>query len=447
VQRPLATVVIGGLLIATFLTLFVLPILYISFENKKVKKPAVKLNLILLIILISGFTKLNAQNKISLEAATDSALKNNLSIKDELLKAEYHKKLIKSAINIPQTNAIAEVGQINSSYTDIRMGLAQNLNFPTIYARQSKLAKTELAVAQLNVQLKEKDVKKLVHQTFYNYLYLKEKEKLLLKSDSIYSEFYEKTISRLEKGESNLLEKTTAETQLGNIKNQLNALKQELDLSLLYFQLILNTKNKYFPFAKNLKLSTPEIVDSSVFFQHPILKIALQQKNVSIANYKLEKSHFLPDLNFGLFSMSMQGFGSDEVFYNRSARFNSAQVGIGIPLFFGSFKAKVKAASIATQIADNNIALQSQALKNQIESLNIQYRGNLNTVNYFENKGLNNSAIIIKTANDQFFNGEINYLDWGILINQAILIQSNYLDAIKLLNESIISINYFNTKF
>jgi cobalt-zinc-cadmium resistance protein CzcA len=34
VQRPLATVVIGGLLIATFLTLFILPILYILFEQK-----------------------------------------------------------------------------------------------------------------------------------------------------------------------------------------------------------------------------------------------------------------------------------------------------------------------------------------------------------------------------------------------------------------------------
>ena len=37
VQRPLATVVIGGLLVATFLTLFVLPILYILFE-KGIKK-------------------------------------------------------------------------------------------------------------------------------------------------------------------------------------------------------------------------------------------------------------------------------------------------------------------------------------------------------------------------------------------------------------------------
>jgi cobalt-zinc-cadmium resistance protein CzcA len=33
VQRPLATVVIGGLLLATFLTLFLLPVMYIWFEK------------------------------------------------------------------------------------------------------------------------------------------------------------------------------------------------------------------------------------------------------------------------------------------------------------------------------------------------------------------------------------------------------------------------------
>jgi cobalt-zinc-cadmium resistance protein CzcA len=34
VQKPLATVVIGGLITATFLTLFVLPLLYIIFNSK-----------------------------------------------------------------------------------------------------------------------------------------------------------------------------------------------------------------------------------------------------------------------------------------------------------------------------------------------------------------------------------------------------------------------------
>jgi cobalt-zinc-cadmium resistance protein CzcA len=37
VQQPLATVVIGGLVSATLLTLLVLPILYALFDTKKTK--------------------------------------------------------------------------------------------------------------------------------------------------------------------------------------------------------------------------------------------------------------------------------------------------------------------------------------------------------------------------------------------------------------------------
>lgn len=42
VQKPLATVVIGGLITATFLTLFVLPLLYLIFlRNEKEKSTRV----------------------------------------------------------------------------------------------------------------------------------------------------------------------------------------------------------------------------------------------------------------------------------------------------------------------------------------------------------------------------------------------------------------------
>lgn len=46
IQRPLATVVIGGLLTATLLTLLVLPVLYILFE-KKFRKTSTALNTVL----------------------------------------------------------------------------------------------------------------------------------------------------------------------------------------------------------------------------------------------------------------------------------------------------------------------------------------------------------------------------------------------------------------
>jgi cobalt-zinc-cadmium resistance protein CzcA len=67
VQRPLATVVIGGLMLATLLTLFVLPILYVLFEhiNKDKMKFSKKLNykkLSVLLVLLS-FRKYSGSGK------------------------------------------------------------------------------------------------------------------------------------------------------------------------------------------------------------------------------------------------------------------------------------------------------------------------------------------------------------------------------------------------
>jgi heavy metal efflux system protein len=57
-----------------------------------------------------------------------------------------------------------------------------------------------------------------------------------------------------------------------------------------------------------------------------------------------------------------------------------------------------------------------------------------------------NAAIITKTANLQFANGDINYLEWTMLINNAISIQSNYADAVNELNQTIIQLNYLTSK-
>ncbi|HEY0262798.1 MAG TPA: efflux RND transporter permease subunit, partial [Chitinophagales bacterium] len=136
VQRPLATVVIGGLFVATLLTLFVLPVLYILFEKTNNKQQAISnkkmLSICLLLIANCSFS----QTPISLQEATDIALKNNLQVKNGKLNAEYQKKLKGTAINIPQTMISAQYGQYNSIYSDNGFNISQSLNFPTVYAKQ-----------------------------------------------------------------------------------------------------------------------------------------------------------------------------------------------------------------------------------------------------------------------------------------------------------------------
>ena len=74
----------------------------------------------------------------------------------------------------------------------------------------------------------------------------------------------------------------------------------------------------------------------------------------------------------------------------------------------------------------------------------LEYDKNLKSVNYYESTANKNADVIIQTANLQFQNGDINYLEWVLLTNNAIDIQSQYIDAVKDLNETIIEINSFS---
>ncbi len=445
VQRPLATVVIGGLMIATFLTLFVLPVLYILFEKRATMKAKLKVPFLIWGALLLGMSGMQAQNTISLQTAIDSALKNNLSMKNEHLKAEYQKKLVTSSAGIPQTNVFVERGQINSSYTDTRFGASQSFNFPTVYSNQKSVMREEWKSALLNIALKESEIRKMTSSLFYGLILLREKERLLLRADSAYLEFLNKAELRYKSGESNVLEKVTAETQRGNIQLQLKALQQEIELAKLQFQLVLNTSVYYEPLASSPKMALPSGIDNTALLQHPSLKLLQQQKLIAHASTRLERSRLLPDINLAYFNMSMKGTGADNVFYTGSSRFSSAQLGIGIPLFFGSQKAKINAGKTNQLIAENNYLQQQQILQTELQASLAQYQMHLSTLNYFEQTALPNAGLIAGAANQQFRSGDINYLEWVMLTNQSISIQSNYLDALKALNESSIRINYLTS--
>ena len=443
VQKPLATVVIGGLMIATLLTLFVLPILYIMFEGSvKSKIPSA----LLLVLLCSGILKANGQERISLQSAIDTALKNNLSVKNEKLKAEYQQTLIRSSANLPQANLSTEFGQINSIYNDNRFGLSQSFSFPTVYSNQKKVLNEEWKASVLSISLKEAEIRKRVSQIYYNIIILKEKERLLLQADSIYSEFVIKANLRFKTGETNILEKATAQSQRGGIFLQLKSLQEEIQLAKLQLALILNATNQFEPNSNSLRIDLPVMVSLQALEEHPLLKISDQQKITTAANTRLEQSKMLPDISLGYFNASIQGTGADNLLYSESRRFNSGHIGIGIPIFSGSQKARINASRVKELIADNEYQNDLKTIGNDYESARSQYERYLEAANYFEINSLPEAKTISQTADKQFINGDINYLDWVMLNNQAIVIRSNYLDIIKALNESIINLNYLSSK-
>jgi cobalt-zinc-cadmium resistance protein CzcA len=169
-------------------------------------------------------TKVSAQTPISLPAAIDSSLKNNLSLRSEQLKVKYQKQLAKSAFNLPGTDVYMENGQINSVYIDQRFGVSQTMNFPTVYKRNMAYFNEQTQLASSSLQVSELDLKQQVRQCFYQIIYLDEKESLLKRNDSFLSKFLEKSTLKFKLGDINILEKTGAENQRNRIALQLQQL-------------------------------------------------------------------------------------------------------------------------------------------------------------------------------------------------------------------------------
>lgn len=447
VQRPLATVVIGGLLIATLLTLFVLPVLYILFEKgftKKTKKPLTATAIV--ILAFCSFQSVTAQMPISLQKALDTALKNNLLVKNVKLQAEYQEKLKKATSEIPHTNINGEYGQINSFYNDTKFGISQSISFPTVYTKQKQLQNENYKNSLIHVALKETELRKQVSEVFYILVYLGQKQKILEHNDSIYAAFLDKATLRFKSGESNILEKTTAETQRGNIAIQLQQLESDIEVYQLRFQLLLNSAGAYIPETDKIKLELAESPDKAGVENHPQIKLLQQQKNISFANTQLEKSRLYPNLNLGYSNQSIQGMGADNVLYPKSSRFNTLQFGVGVPLFYGSQKAKINSSKTLEAISENNLQAGVQSMKTEFDAAYNLFQIQSKTIKYFEETALENARIIVSAANNQFSNGDINYLEWSMLINNAATIETNYTDALNELNQTVIKLNFLINK-
>lgn len=447
VQRPLATVVIGGLLMSTFLTLIILPILYVMAENGKPLSMKIKIPVsIFLIVLMSGW-QLKGQDTLALDKLIQIALKHNLGMKEENLKGEYLKNNIDTYKEIPPTEILGEFGQINSAYQDSKFIISQSVQFPTIYKRKKALNSELYKENTFQVALKENELTKQVKEIFYQQLYLREKEKILKRTDTIYKSFLEKAVFRYAKGESNLLEKIFAENALGNIQMQLKELQRDADIEKLKWKVLLNQEDEMVPDYSPLKIPFNEDIEVQQMLQaNPILKIRQQQKEIAKASTQLALAEKLPDLTVAYSNASIRGIGADEKFYTASNRFNALQIGVSVPLFLGAQKAKINSSKTLELISENNLQSGIQQLSNDFQIHLQAFEKNKEMVNYYETIALPNAELMKKTADIQYETGEINYLVWAGLIQNALTIESEYLDAVHEMNRIIIHIHYLAAK-
>ncbi|MBK7357741.1 MAG: CusA/CzcA family heavy metal efflux RND transporter [Saprospiraceae bacterium] len=455
VQKPLATVVIGGLITATFLTLFVLPLLYLIFSSQRKRKVNQGISTLCLLVFGLFFSQnANAQislKQLSIDDALSVALKNNLELQSRQLNVQSSRIIKKSVFELPKTNVNFQFGQYNSINQDKAFQITQSIPFPTYYTAKARLYNAELQGSQFQMQMSESEIKAQVQYWFYQLLYLQNAKKQLKSLDSLYIDFVSAADLRYKTGETNLLEKATAETKRGQLSLIIKQNETEAIMAYASLKTLLNTSedfairanDNYQPLILNISF------DISLIANNPSLLVLYQQALIAEQNRKVEISSTFPDLNVGYFNQSLIGtqtVNGMEVYYDGSKRFQGFNVGVGIPLTFFSNSAKIKSLDYkraALQMEADNGKLQLQAkLQNAFEL----YNQNLSQYNYYKSSALPNAEIIINTAKTAYNSGAVGYIEYLQALQTAADVQLNYLQAINQLNQSIININFLINK-
>lgn len=442
VQRPLATVVIGGLITSTLLTLIALPLLFEIFYNVKgfsfktfrfIRKNTL---LLITVLLISTSTLVSASEKISLNDAIQIAIRNNLELKNRSLKIQQMKTLEASAFDIGKTelnygydqNNIAENG-----YPLKVIGVNQQFSFPTLYGAQYNAARaeTEIAVAEFEYQkfLLIKDVTQAGNQI--NYLH--NKYKMMFKTDSLYAKIQTVYELKQSKGAISRLDMLNMTARAQQIRNMLNAVSAELENAKNEFNALLQSDTVYILSSSDFE---PLAVSPQPLEQNPFIKFLEKDLKYKNALGKVEKNKLLPDI-------SLSYFNGTNV-YTGAKNYHGYSVGVAVPLFFMENKAKIKATKISSEISRNQIENEMIYLEKRMHQILNELKKYGENISFYNKTGKKLADEIFKTASMSYDAGEISFLEYALSTENAVNLQLEYLDNVFNYNRLVVDLFYLS---
>lgn len=444
VQKPLATVVIGGLITATLLTLIVLPILYLLLEKELKKSKVSKIASIIILGFFFSRGVVNAQTPLSLQQAIDLGTKNNSLVQANELEIVKQNQLKPTVKELPKTNVDAMLGQYNTRSFDQNFSISQGFS-PFQFQAKKMLINENIKSSELKLIVSKHDIAFQIRQSWNTILYLTAINQLLIKQDEYLQQFVRAANLKLKTGESTMLEKMTAETkQQGLI--QIRKQNESLILSeKIKLKVILNLNNDFTIVETAFLPSRAILSDSTYINQNPMLALAMHQVEIASANKNVEKAIAKPEFMAGYFLQSLTGnqqVNDKTIFYNGVPRFQGVNLGISIPIFSKANKARVQASETEIQVQQKK----TEYLKNQLNSQLLQQiqeqKANQSLIDYYTQTALPNAEIITKNATKAYQSGEVGYVEYLQSLETVLSIQQNYLYAINAFNQNAINIQY-----
>ncbi|MCD6366442.1 MAG: CusA/CzcA family heavy metal efflux RND transporter [Bacteroidales bacterium] len=427
VQRPLATVVIGGMLTSTLLTLVVLPILYKFVESgkKTIKLPKVGTAVlaVLMIVTISFLpNELSAQNSsINLKQAIERAKENYPSIKAAQMEVDKQKALKATAYDFGSTSIYTGKEEVGNGMPGVQnqIGIGQSDIDVFGIPAKSKLADARTQQAIMGQNLIEQTLSRDVSIAWYNSVYNKQQWLLFLQLDSLYANFQKAAELRYKTQQTSKIEFLSASAKYKELQVDIKKAESNYLASLQILNQYLLYPSEFDVNIQNIGQYVFDIISKSDSLnESPLMNYYSTAINVAESEWKTEKANYLPKLNL---EYAMQSVDGQSGFYGWEA-------GVTIPLLFFSQSGKTKAANINLQIVGQQYQQKELEIKAGYNQQISRYLVLQDVINYYRTEALPLADEQIQASNMAYKLGSIDYVQFIQNMETAINTKQEFLN-------------------
>ncbi len=436
VQRPLATVVIGGLITSTMLTLIILPILYqLINRDWKFRLPRMRKEALLGILLLVS-PVLFAQEQESVQVGEKEAVQSILSRHPLAANADLMVRAAQagrsSMINFQPLEVIYEKGQINSALVDQYLGVTQDLGSPLVHVMRAQETNREIELKETEGEILQHRLEREARLAYWEWIYRIRRSELLAEQARDMETFLELARKRVQQGEDAPLESALAASRESDARNRALAAQDEAELARQNLIRTCFLEGSILP-ADSLVRPLPDPIPEN---GDPLLmkNYYLKQYELDHAGYGKEKAGWFPSLSVGYFNQEI-----DQV-----KGFNGWSVGLSFPLWFFPQQARVKQARIRQEMSWNEYLYQGSRLDGELQAQKQAIRRYARQVDGYETSSLKQAALLEIASNNQWKGGMIDYVEYLQARETILSIRLGYLDALYQYNQAVIEYEFLS---
>ena len=379
---------------------------------------------------------------LTLKQCLALAADHSLTLKQADAQVERARVMQGTAWDLDRTELSLSQDPTSGGSPDNALALSQEIEFPTVYAaRHSQLkAETKAEKSRRNVTLQQ--LHSDIASAYWQLVYCKERITILSAQDSVLTRYADLADKRYKAGEARQLEALTAARLERENAMELAAAKSYYAAGQQQLAALIGTDAAITPADNTLSALDYSPTDFS-FASTAEGELARDRVAVADKALRVAKNGYAPSLSLVLKNQLV--ISSWDPYHENRARYDGGnfmgfEVGIGIPLFFGATKAKVKAARSDRAIAQMEMQQQQLTQQTEYKAALTRYNTAFSRMQYYEQKGAASATEIERLASLEYENGEISYIEYVSALQESIDSQLKRADAINAYNQAVVAL-------